>query len=120
MRTVFSIEALGGIDPTTDAERLTVRVVRSPFKVDKAYVAHQLMLTAEDLPAWSVPDGVRECGRRVRDLLRKHPGVATVLTQLSTTPVGQQQPIFVMLSELEAEQILLGDAVRLERPVRRT
>lgn len=105
MRTVFSIEALGGIDPNTDAERLTVRVVRSPFNVDKARVARQLMLTAGQLPQWGVPDGVRERGRRVRDSLSTHPGVATVLTQLFTTPVGQQQPIFVMLSESEAEQI---------------
>jgi hypothetical protein len=105
MRTVFSVEALGGIDPATDAERLTVRVVRSPFNVDKARVAHQLTLTAEGLPEWGVPGGVRERGRGVRDSLIKHPGVATVLTQLFTTPVGQQQPIFVMLSESEAERI---------------
>lgn len=105
MRTVFSIEALGGIDPATDAERLTVRVLRTPFVVDKPRVAHPLMLSSEQLPDWALPDGVRERGRRVRDSLRAHPAVATVMTMLAATPVGQQQPIFVMLSESEAEQI---------------
>ena len=108
MRTVFAVEALGGIDPTTDAERLTVRVLRSPFVVDKdkPRVAHPLLLTSQQLPDWALPDGVRERGRRVRDsLLHAHPAVASVMTMLAATPVGQQQPIFVMLSESEAEQI---------------
>jgi hypothetical protein len=105
MRTVLSILPLGGIDPTTDAERLTVHVVRSPFNVAKMQVAWPLKLTAEDLPAWGMPGGVRKRGCLVRDSLLTHPAVATVLTQLFTTPVGQQQPIFVMMTESEAEQI---------------
>lgn len=107
MRTVFSIDALGGVDPATDAERLTVRVLRSPFVVDKdkPRVAHPLQLSPGLLPDWAVPDGVRERGRRVRDSLRAHPAVASVMTMLAATPVGVQQPIFVMLSESEAEQI---------------
>lgn len=105
MRTVLSVDPLGGVDPSTDAERLTVRVVRSPFNVNKANVAQLLTLAPGDLPDWSAPDAVRERGRRVRDSLSQHPGVAQVLQQVFTAPVGQQQPLFVMLSESEAEQI---------------
>ncbi|WP_028998728.1 CHAT domain-containing protein [Azohydromonas australica] len=104
MRTVFSIDALGGIDPITDAERLTVRVVRSPFNVEKAHVARPLLLGLDDLPDWSTPDAVRARGRKVRDSLSQHPGVAQVLGLLYATPVGQRQPLYLMLSESEAEQ----------------
>lgn len=105
MRTVLSVAPFGGINPDTEAEQLTVSVVRSPFNVDKANVARQLLLTADELPAWGAPDAVRLRGQKVRDSLRAHPGVAQVLTQLFTTPVGQSQPLFVMLAESEAEQI---------------
>ena len=105
MRTVLSVEALGGIDPATDAERLTVRVWHSPFVVDKMRVAWQLLLRPDDMPAWGVPGGVRERGRKVRDALRAHPAIAEVLRLLAMTPVGERKPLFVMLSESEAEQI---------------
>ena len=57
MRTVFSIGAQGGIDPNTDAERLTVSVTRSPFNVekDKPRRTQPLMLSYEQLPDWAVP-----------------------------------------------------------------
>ena len=104
-RTVLSVDSFGGVDPNTDAELLTVRVVRSPFNVDKANVARQLKLAAEDQPDWGTPDGVRLRGRKVRDSLKMHPGVAEVLRQLFTATLGQTQPLFVMLAQSEAEQI---------------
>lgn len=105
MRTVFSINALGGIDPGTDEERLTVHVVRSPSKVDKMEVARPLALSAVAMPAWGAPNAVRDRGRLVRDSLSSHPGVKTLLGQIYATAVGHSQPIFLMLSESEAEQI---------------
>lgn len=105
MRTVLSVDPLGGVDPVTDAERLTVRIVRSPFEIDKGNVARLLPLSPDELPPWNTPDAVRERGRKVRDSLRQHPGVATLLTQLAATPQGQIQPLYVMLSDSDAELI---------------
>lgn len=105
MRTVLSVDPLGGVDPQTDAERLTVRIVRSPFEIDKGNVARPLPLSPDELPAWNTPDAVLQRGRKVRDSLRKHPGVDTLLTQLAATPPGQTQPLYVMLSDSDAELI---------------
>ncbi len=105
MRTVLSVDSFAGVDADGDAELLTVRVVRSPFNVDKANVARRLKLAAAQQPDWGAPDAVRLRGRAVRDSLKMHPGVSEVLKQLFTAPIGQKQPLFVMLAQSEAEQI---------------
>jgi len=105
VRTVLSVDQLGGIDPNTDAERMTVRVVRSPFNVQKAHVAREFKLTFDQLPAWGSPNAVMERGKKVRDSLCAHPGVESVLKQLCLTPPSQIQPLYIMLSESDAELI---------------
>jgi hypothetical protein len=104
MRVVLSVEP-GAIDPVTNAERTMVRVVRSPFVVDKANRALEIDLNADALPGWEQPEAVKARGRQVRDSLCGHPGVAEVLSHLSKTQKEQTQPIFVMLSESDAELI---------------
>lgn len=104
MRTVLSVEAFAG-NPDDDVEQLTVRVVRSPFNVDKADRSRLLMLDPGKQADWGSPDGVRARGRAVRESLKSHPGVGEVLKQLFTAPIGTTQSLFVMLSRSEAEQI---------------
>lgn len=104
MRTVLSIEAFAG-NQDDDVEQLTVRVIRSPFNVDKADRSRLLQLDPGKQADWGSPDGVRSRGRAVRESLQSHPGVGEVLRQLFTTPIGTTQSLFVMLSRSEAEQI---------------
>ncbi|HEU0200930.1 MAG TPA: hypothetical protein VFR86_10900, partial [Burkholderiaceae bacterium] len=104
MRVVLSVEP-GALDPATNAERTMVRVVRSPFVVDKANRALEITLNPDSIPGWEQPEAVKARGRQVRDSLCAHPGVAEVLAHLSKTQKEQTQPIFVMLSESDAELI---------------
>lgn len=104
MRTVLSVEAFAG-DPNSDVEQLTVRVIRSPFNVDKADRARPLHFDPGQQTDWGTPDGVRSRGRAVRESLKSHPGVGEVLKQLFTAPIGSTQSLFVMLARSEAEQI---------------
>jgi len=104
MRTVLSVEPHMP-DPNSDVEQLTVRVIRSPFNVDKADRSRPLALDPAKQADWASPDGVRSRGRAVRESLQSHPGVGEVLKQIFTTPIGTTQSLFVMLSRSEAEQI---------------
>ena len=104
MRTVLSVEAFAG-NQDDDVEQLTVRVIRSPFNVDKADRSRLLQLDPGKQADWGSPDGVRSRGRAVRESLKSHPGVGEVLKQLFTTPIGTTPSLFVMLSRSEAEQI---------------
>ena len=104
MRTVLSVEPHMP-DPDSDVEQLTVRVIRSPFNVDKADRSRLLDLDPAKQADWASPDGVRSRGRAVRESLQSHPGVGEVLKQIFTTPIGTTQSLFVMLSRSEAEQI---------------
>ena len=104
MRTVLSVEPHMP-DPNSDIEQLTVRVIRSPFNVDKADRSRPLELDPAKQADWASPDGVRSRGRAVRESLQSHPGVGEVLKQIFTTPIGTTQSLFVMLSRSEAEQI---------------
>ena len=103
-RVVLSVEA-GAIDPATNLARTMVRVVRSPFVVEGAGRALEINLNSDQFPAWEQPDAVKARGIRVRDSLLGHPGVAGVLAQLGNTPKEQSQPLYVMLSESDAELI---------------
>ena len=103
MRTVLSIQS--DFDPATDAEKLKVRVVRSSFNAFRAEFNYPLSLVAREQADWGLPDGVLLRGRAVRDSLKLHPGVGEILKQLFAAPIGQKQPLFVMLAQSEAEQI---------------
>lgn len=105
MRTVLAVDALGGMDPATGLEIMMVKVDRSPFDVQEAKRFRPFKLSPDSLPPWGTPNAVRERGRMVREELRKHPGVASILDSLSKAPLGQVQPIYVKLSESDAELI---------------
>lgn len=106
MRTVLSLERFG-FSPHADAgsEPMVLRVVRSPFNVPNASVVDMFNYSAAARPGWETPQASRQRGRQVRDALLKHPGVAGVLQRLAETPVGQKQPLYVMLTRSEAELI---------------
>lgn len=80
------------------AEELTVRIEHAPIHIDKGYVAWELGLTAANMPAWNIPQAALLYGRTVRDALSAHPGVATVLQYLASTPVGTTLPLYLVLS----------------------
>jgi hypothetical protein len=103
MRSVLSVDRVGMIDPNTGAELMIVKVARAPFNV--ATTAFPLKLSAGVLPSWDTANAVRERGRLVRESLRTNPAVATLLDRLEQTPVGDVQPLYVAISEGEAEQI---------------
>ena len=104
MRTVFTVDALGGFD-TAGETMLMVKAERAPFMVPAAMQFRRFKLSAETLPAWGVLNAVRERGRMVREELRSHPGLSAILDSLATTPPGQVTPIYLKLAEGEAEQI---------------
>lgn len=105
MRTVLAVDLLGGLDPATGQEIMMVKADRSPFDVPEAKHFRSFKLSPDSLPPWGTHNAVRERGRMVREELRKHPGLASILDSLSKTPLGQVQPIYVKLNEGEAELI---------------
>lgn len=105
MRTVLAIDSLGGLDPATGEELMMVRAERAPLLVQEARKYRPFGLTPSSLPGWGTLNAVRARGRMVRDELRTHPGLAAILDNLAGAPLGEVQPIYVKLSEGEAELI---------------
>jgi hypothetical protein len=105
MRTVLLVDRIGIIDPATGSEILVLKAVRAPFNVAGANVAKPFVLSPAELAAWDTPNAVRERGRLVRARLRSHPGVAQILDQLEQTPLGEVKPLYVVLTEGDAELI---------------
>jgi hypothetical protein len=103
MRSVLSVDRVGMIDPATGAELMIVKVARAPFAV--ATTAFPLKLTPGGLPPWDSANAVKERGRLVRESLRTNPAVAALLDRLEQTPMGDVQPLYVVIAEGEAEQI---------------
>jgi hypothetical protein len=62
-------------------------------------------LELASLPDWSTPDPVAARGRVLRDALRKHTGLAAVLDALQVLPRTTRMPLYVKLSEGDAELI---------------
>lgn len=103
MRAVLAVDRLGMTDPVTGAELMVIKVVRAPWEVPQG--ASPLKLSPDALPGWETPDAVRERGKLVRLSLKAHPGVAKLLDRLEETPLDQVQPLYVQMTEGEAEQI---------------
>lgn len=105
MRTVFTVDSPGGFDTGGGAPMLFVKAERAPVMVPAAQKPWAIALSAETQPAWTQHNAVRERGCLVRQELRKHPGLSAILDNLAGTPPGQVSPIYLKLSEGEAEQI---------------
>lgn len=105
MRTILAVDSLGGFDPVTGEELMMVKADRAPIMVQEAMKYRSFKLSPNSLPAWETPNAVRERGRMLRQELRKHPGIATILDNLAHSPLDQVQPIYVKLSEGDAELI---------------
>jgi hypothetical protein len=105
MRTVLQVDRLGIIDPATGSETMVIKAVRAPVQVVEAQVAQPFKLSPTELPGWETPNAVRQRGELVRARLRTHPGIAKLLDQLEHTPLGNVSPLYVVLSEGDAELI---------------
>jgi hypothetical protein len=105
VRTVFTVDALGGPDVGSGTAMMMVKAERAPIMVPAAMQYRPFTLLAQNLPAWGIENAVRERGRLVRRELRKHPGLSTILDMLAHTPPGDVNPIYLKLAEGEAELI---------------
>jgi hypothetical protein len=105
MRTVLAVDPFVSLAAGEQPEMVAVRVERAPFNVQKGNVVYTFPISLALFAAWGTPNAVKERGRLLRDLLRQHPGVASVLDHLAAVPIGSVQPLFVKLSEGEAELI---------------
>jgi hypothetical protein len=103
MRTVITVDPSGSVDPVTNIEQFVMKVERHTAKIPG--MTHVRPLELAPLPAWGTPDAVATRGRLLRDALRKHAGIAAVLDSLGTTVAGAQAPLYVKLSEGDAELI---------------
>ncbi len=103
MRTVITIDSSGSVDPLTNIEQFVMKIERHSANIPGMGHVRPLELAA--LPAWGTPDAVVARGRLLRDALRKHAGIAAVLDSLGTTVAGSQAPLYVKLSEGDAELI---------------
>jgi len=101
-RTVLSVSPFGmpGFE-----ELVAVRIEKTPFVTPQQNDTFPLPLLQSAFVDWTTPEAVRQRGVALRNLLRQHPGVAGVLDQLATAPVGSVSPLFVKLSEGETELI---------------
>ncbi len=103
MRTVITVDPSGSVDPVTNIELFVMKVERHSANIPG--MTHVRPLELAPLPAWGTPDAVVARGRLLRDALRKHAGIAAVLDSLGTTVAGSQAPLYVKLSEGDAELI---------------
>lgn len=103
MRTVITVDPSGTIDPVTNSEQFVVKIERHPSDIPGMRYVRPLALSP--WPAWGEPDAVALRGRLLRDALRKHAGIAAVLDSLGQAPAGAQAPLYVKLSEGDAELI---------------
>jgi CHAT domain len=105
MATILAVDAFEETDPATLAERMIIRIVRSPFNVGNVHASRMFSLTSGQLARWGSPNGVLERGIKLRDSLREHPGIAALLERIGETAKGQIQPLYVVLGESDAELI---------------
>jgi hypothetical protein len=105
MRTVLVVDPFGSLDPATGSEVMVLKAIRSPFKIKGADLPRVFKLAPAEMPAWGVPDAVRLRGQLIRDRLGEHPKIKELLAQLDGTPLTDVNPLFVVLSEGDAELI---------------
>ena len=103
MRTVITVDPSGSIDPNTNLEQFVMKIERHSANIPG--MTHVRPLDIAPLPAWSTPNAVVARGSLLRDALRKHAGIAAVLDSLGQAPAGAQAPLYVKLSEGDAELI---------------
>ncbi len=103
MRTVFTVDPVGLPGAGMEPEKFMIKVEKHSAEIP--LMKRMLPLDLPPLPGWDTPNAVAARGCLVRDALRKHPGIASVLNALETTPVGTRVPIYVKLSEGDAELI---------------
>lgn len=100
-RTILAVDTLSD----QLADRFIVRIVRAPFQVNGAQKAQVLPLAPEQLPPLGTAAAVHARGIMVRDALRTHSGVSTILDRLGEIPDDEVSPLFMMLGPSDAELI---------------
>lgn len=105
MRTVLAVDPFVSLAAGPDEEMVAIRVERAPFEVPHGHAVQPVPLPPAQTPPWGTPEAVRERGRLLRDALAKHPAVASVLTHIAQIANGTVEPLFVRLSEGNAELI---------------
>jgi CHAT domain len=103
MRTVITVDPSGMIDPVTQMDQYVMKIERHSTVIPG--MTHVRPLELAPLPGWDTPNAVSARGCLLRDALRKHPGVAAVLDSVGTAAPGARAPIYVKLSEGDAELI---------------
>jgi hypothetical protein len=101
MRTVLTLFETGVRDAATQAEKFMINVELHATDIQGMKIPKDLDMAP--LPGWDTPNAVAARGCQLRDALRKHPGVAAVLDSLGTLPPGSRAPIYVKLSQGDAE-----------------
>ena len=103
MRTVITVDPSGYPSVDTQPETFVMKVERHSSEVP--FMSRVFPFEMAALPGWDTPNAVSARGCLLRDALRKHPGIAGVLDSLGTAPPGSKAPIYVKLSEGDAELI---------------
>lgn len=106
MRTVFSVH-IPTLDQSnaTQSQTMMVRVDRSPYAVKSAQRLEPVTLSTSSLTDWNNLGAVSIRGQTIRDTLRQHKGIAKILDHISTIFSNECRPIYVKLTEGEAELI---------------
>jgi CHAT domain len=106
MRTVFSVDIpISDQAKAAQLQVMTVSTDRSPYNVPLAQRPQQVTLSASSLPNWNNQGAVSIRGQTIRDALRQHQGVAKILDNISTAFGNEIRPIYIKLTEGEAELI---------------
>lgn len=104
MRTVFAVDTYGERDPVTHANKLIIKVVRSPIVIQNGG-SRDFNYDASGLPPYGQDAAVKTRGQHLRVALNQHPGVAAVLQHLDGTTLEEVKPIYVVLNDASAELI---------------
>jgi hypothetical protein len=105
MRTVLTVDPTGEMDPVNKTELMMVKVERHSVNIPAMTRVRRLELSPPQLPQWSNANSVVDRGKMLRQALRKHEGIAGVLDNLACAAPGDVIPIYVKLSEGDAELI---------------
>ncbi|MFG6417350.1 CHAT domain-containing protein [Roseateles sp. DC23W] len=105
MRTVLSVDTYGERDPVTQADKLIIKVLRSPVQVADSGRSLDFNFGTAHLPNYGTASAVKARGQHLRDSLNQHPAIAEVLKFLDGTQLPDVKPIYVVLNQSSAELI---------------
>lgn len=96
-RTIVAIEA--GQD-----DALLMKLLRAPAAIPGGQWL-PFECNPDGMPSWTDPDAVRLHGQRLYESLRAHPSIGAALSQLLTTPAGDECSLYLRLMAQDAERL---------------